>query len=723
LTAKAADRAKIAATAEKYVKAGKLIAAIVEYEKLLDGSPHDLPISNIIGDLHLRHGDDDKAIRIFTANVEALERRGAYAQALAIAKKIQKIRPHDFENIIRMGDLYGSLGFVPEARAEYFRAGEELQRRREHGPLQALYEKLARIDRTDLDTRLKLARLYVKKLQMDRAVTELNDVADLLYVRNEPDEAEKILREALAIQDDNVRTMSNLVRVLAAAGKNEAAIAQVEKNVSRHGERPELLGILANLHLEADDQEKAAEVFDRILAEDPDNADARAKLGLIEIRRGRLDEAYKIFEPLLLSLLHKNKEEKAVGLLGLILMTGTMHLPSLERLATIFRIGGRRPELEVVDRVLLAEYRDRRQDDDRSRVVKELAELSPFDPKIEREFKALHWEAKVFSEEPAVQDSIPGRRLAAEGAGLPSVTEPPLSEEERDIIRLNLAKADDYISQGLVRNARRILDNLLLLYPDNSRILAKMAELGEMKPVAGKDEIELLIERIVSGAEAAAPDERVLPPVDLGEREAAKVTTAELFAGLDLVPFVAPPSPPPAAFLDLGAKIEEELEAVEAAFFKQIKDRTQVIEKDLAEIVQEFRRQVETKLDKQNTEVRYDLGLAFLEQGLWDEAVEEFKLAAADPEREVDCYGLIARAFVLKKNYPEAERWLQQALDRAPPGSTAHYALTYEMASLYEAMNQNERALALFREVKGWDAKYREVAKRTRILEKIVSAG
>jgi tetratricopeptide (TPR) repeat protein len=725
VTAKASDRAKIAEAAEKYVKAGKLVAAIVEYEKLLVSGVRDLPISNIIGDLHLRHGDDDKAIRIFTANLQALDRRGAYAQALAIAKKIQKIRPHDFENIIRMGDLYSHLGFVAEARSEYLKAGEELERRREFDPLLVLYEKLARIDRSDLGVRLRLARLYTQKPQMDKAVKELNDVADLLYVRNEFAEAEKVLREALALKVGQSRTMSNLVRIFAKAGKRKEAIALVEQKLEQQGESVELLTILANLHFEARHDDKAAGLFSRILAEDPHHPDARAKLGSIEIRRGRLDEAYAVFEPLIFSLLNKNKEDKAVGLLGLILMSGTMPPPALERLATIFRIGARRAQLEVVDRVLLAEYRRRRLDDDRARVVRELMELSPSDPEIEREFKALHWEAKVFAEESARPAGAAASSPAVAGPILPAV----MSDEERDIIRLNLAKADLYIGQGLVRNARRILDNLLLLYPDDPRITAKIKELQDGRPSAGRDDIALIIEQIAAGAAAAeagaAPaGDRILPPFDLGTSAAppheVKLTAADLFAGLDLSPFGAPKAAPSPSsrFLSLGDKVQEELEAIQAAFFEQIEHRTAVIEKGLTEIVQAFRDQVEIKLDRKSAETRYSLGLAFLEQRLYDEAVEEFKLAADDPERTADCFGLIAQSFIKQNNRPEGRRWLEWALEKAPPGSSEFYALTYELALLLESLGEDAPALAMFQEVQRWNAKYRDTAKRIRVLQK-----
>jgi len=717
VTVKAAERTKIAATAEKYVKAGKLVAAIVEYEKLLDGTVQDIPISNIIGDLHLRHGDDDKAVRIFSANIQTLMRRGALAQALAIAKKVQKTRPHDFENIIRLGDLYGGLGFVAEAKAEYFRAAEELDRRRERGPLLALYEKLARLDRTDLAVRLKLARLYLKKSQREKAVVELNDVADLLFVRNEFVEAEKILRETLAIQDDHVRTILNLARVLVSSGKSGEAVAQVERNVSRHGDRPEVLGLLAGLRLEAGQNDQAAEIYGRILAEDPNQAEARARLGWIEIRRGRLDEAYEIYEPLVHGLLRKNKEDKAVGLLGLILMSGTMHLPTLEKVAAIFRAGGRRPELEVVDRVLLAEYRELGRDDDRARIVRELIELAPFDPGLEREFKALHWEARVFESDKSGPDKGKARTPASPAAAV-------LPEDERDIIRLNLGKADEYLAQGLVRNARRVVDNLLLMYPDHPAVVAKLGEVAEAKPASGPDVIDILIGQMAA-AEAAAPSERAPSEPEDGPSVEKKMTASDLFSGLDIVPLV----PPAAAeegesdYLDLEDAIAEELEAIEAAYYKQVKDRTVLIEQDLTDIVQEFRRQVESKMAQANLETRYSLGQAFLEQGLYDEAVEEFKIVSADLEREADCHGLIAQAYARKRNFAEAEIWLGRALEKVAPGSTAHFALTYDLAALFEAMNRNDRALALYREVREWNPKFRDVARRSRILEKIVSAG
>lgn len=821
MTTKATDRAKITEKAEHFVKAGKLEEAVAEYQKLLDGSGQDIAIANIIGDLCLQLGHEDRAVQLFRANVDTLERRGAYSQALAIAKKINKIKPSDPAGMIRLGDLYGQLGFSSEARDEYGRAAEELEKRGETKPLIALYEKRARIDRSDLVTRLKLAKLYLEAAKGEQAQVVLNDAVDLLYVRKEYGEAEKILHEALAISDSDIRTLGNFARVHRELQKPEATLALAEGVINKRGPRPELLSLLAGLYAELGSLDKASEIYTRILKDDPGNHDIRAKAGIVEIRRNRLDKALEIFDPLVSQFLQKSDEDKAVGLLGLILMTGMMHLPTLERLAGVFRGVGRTRELETTLRVLLAEYRSIGRENDRIRILRELFMLFPMDADILRE-----------AGEVGIKTDL---RKASDEAG-PAFGE-AASEEDREMIRLNLAKAELYVEQGLIRNARRILENLRILYPEDPRIQKKIAELENAPklvveeaipeiveettrkevgitgalphpaasealapPPAGADkpaepippapaaimDLESLISEVSGAGEPppappsplpdpsvrtraaagtpvppappafplsaakkprlkkegpvfsvrdqrsdtppvpAAPDAPAKPPARSEEvpLDVSKVTAAEIFEGLDLGPFI--PSAVPAAdvshgYIDIADKIEEEIEALEAEFYKQIKERTSVIEKDLLEIVQEFRRQVDIKLDEKNYEARYHLGLAFLEQNLYEEAIAEFELAAGDPARAADCWGLIGRCYIKKRNYPEARRCFEGAISLTAPESPERFSLAYDLASLYEMMSENEAALALYREVSAWNSKYRNTAKRIRILEKIVS--
>jgi len=736
------DRIKIIEAAEKKVKAGKHQEAIAEYRKLLLGSGADVPINNIIGDLYIQLGQVDAAVKIFQSNIAYLEKKGAYSQALAICKKTSKLSPASTEFTVKLGDLYSHLGFAAEARTEYFKAAEELEQKQETESLLGLYEKLTRLERGDIEPRLKLASLYVKTGASDKAVAELNDAAEWLFVTNDFKQAEKILEEARVFKDSDPRTLANLVRIYRKDRRIKDAIKLVEHGHLTNLDNPDLIALLANLYLENKDFQKAGNLFHRFLEEDPENVDVRAKLGFIEIQKGELDKAYDVLEPLIITLIGKNREDRAIGLLGLILMTGQMHIPSLERLASIYKNTIQNKNLEVVDRVLLEEYRQAKLEDKRLQVLQELVDLSPQDLTLQKEYNKSVAKEIQQAEEEKIEE-----RLSL------------LSEEDRDIIQTNLAKAELYLQQGLVRNARRILENLDLLYPDEPRIQRQLELLQKAKPFVGDEEIPLIIEQVTSqekekvakieeppqepwttaesmgmpepivpetivqepevpiaAAEVAAAVEAAEPVEEVGE----KITAAEIFAETDIIP-VASPRAKAKAFYDLEDRINEELDVLESVYYRQIKEKAGMIEKELSDIVFDFRRHVEEKIEKTNYEARYSLGIAFMEQGLIDEAIEEFKLASLDPERAMDCFSLISRCLKKKKNLPEAVRWMEQALDLTEEGSDQHFVLTYDLAVLYEDLNENQKAIDLYRYVKAWNATHRNVAKRLKILEKILA--
>jgi tetratricopeptide (TPR) repeat protein len=736
------DRIKIIEAAEKKVKAGKHQEAIAEYRKLLLGSGADVPINNIIGDLYIQLGQVDAAVKIFQSNIAYLEKKGAYSQALAICKKTSKLSPASTEFTVKLGDLYSHLGFAAEARTEYFKAAEELEQKQETESLLGLYEKLTRLERGDIEPRLKLASLYVKTGASDKAVAELNDAAEWLFVTNDFKQAEKILEEARVFKDSDPRTLANLVRIYRKDRRIKDAIKLVEHGHLTNLDNPDLIALLANLYLENKDFQKAGNLFHRFLEEDPENVDVRAKLGFIEIQKGELDKAYDVLEPLIITLIGKNREDRAIGLLGLILMTGQMHIPSLERLASIYKNTIQNKNLEVVDRVLLEEYRQAKLEDKRLQVLQELVDLSPQDLTLQKEYNKSVAKEIQQAEEEKIEE-----RLSL------------LSEEDRDIIQTNLAKAELYLQQGLVRNARRILENLDLLYPDEPRIQRQLELLQKAKPFVGDEEIPLIIEQVTSQekekeakieeppqepwttAESMGMPEPIVPetivqepevPVAAAEVAAAveaaelveevgeKITAAEIFAETDIIP-VALPRAKAKAFYNLEDRINEELDVLESVYYRQIKEKAGMIEKELSDIVFDFRRHVEEKIEKTNYEARYSLGIAFMEQGLIDEAIEEFKLASLDPERAMDCFSLISRCLKKKKNLPEAVRWMEQALDLTEEGSDQHFVLTYDLAVLYEDLNENQKAIDLYRYVKAWNATHRNVAKRLKILEKILA--
>ncbi len=91
------DRAKTLRAAEKFLELGKIPAAIKEYCKIVADDPDDFTTLNMLGDLQVRVGDKEVAISSFARIAEHFHKQDFALKAIAMYKKIDRLRPHDPE--------------------------------------------------------------------------------------------------------------------------------------------------------------------------------------------------------------------------------------------------------------------------------------------------------------------------------------------------------------------------------------------------------------------------------------------------------------------------------------------------------------------------------------------------------------------------------------------------------------------------------------------------
>ena len=276
-----------------------------------------------------------------------------------------------------------------------------------------------------------------------------------------------------------------------------------------------------------------------------------------------------------------------------------------------------------------------------------------------------------------------------------------------------------YVNQGLVSNARRILENLNIRFPRSPKIEEKIARLGEVKPEIPAEEIRGAVGKvqdIEAKIEASPEPAKPLMSRSPSQGGAEKlITSADLFADTEILP-LPEEKKEETRYHDLGPKIRDEIEMLQSILAQQLRGDISILEKDLTEIVSEFREQVRKKVDSKDYETRFNLGLAYLEQGLLEEAIEEFLLASEDPARSLECYSIISKAYKLNKNPDEGLYWLEKSLRLVEVGSSGHFALLYELAAFHEETGEPKKALELYRRIKGWNPAFRDVTKKVESL-------
>jgi hypothetical protein len=146
---------------------------------------------------------------------------------------------------------------------------------------------------------------------------------------------------------------------------------------------------------------------------------------------------------------------------------------------------------------------------------------------------------------------------------------------------------------------------------------------------------------------------------------------------------------------------------------------------DLADMFGELKKDLEADVASadEDPETHYNLGIAFREMGLLDEAIGELQKAVQSFDHGhpfpqiMQTYTWLAQCF-LEKGVPEAAvRWYDKALKMPTIDGETRVALHYELAAAYESTGDKTSALKHFMDVYGSNIDYRDVAERIKALK------
>ena len=218
---------------------------------------------------------------------------------------------------------------------------------------------------------------------------------------------------------------------------------------------------------------------------------------------------------------------------------------------------------------------------------------------------------------------------------------------------------------------------------------------------------------------AAELDDMEAPPVK--PAQTAKTPTAPVNGGHPPAPArpaaaapvakipIVPAAPPAPVFAEVGS--------VPAATVESLNE--------LAEVFQEFRSELGEMADEdEDLETHYNLGIAYREMGLLDEAIGEFQKVAKAVQKgkpfpyAMNCATLLALTFVDKGEPKIASLWYQRALETPRLDQETVMALRYDLGVALDLAGESSAALDSFRQVYAMNIDYRDVADRIATLQK-----
>jgi tetratricopeptide (TPR) repeat protein len=138
---------------------------------------------------------------------------------------------------------------------------------------------------------------------------------------------------------------------------------------------------------------------------------------------------------------------------------------------------------------------------------------------------------------------------------------------------------------------------------------------------------------------------------------------------------------------------------------------------DVEEVFAKFKEGVAKQIGADDTQSHYDLGLAYKDMGLLDDAIREFEAAANDPRRACVCHSMIGTIHLERGHINEAIEALLRGLEVADKTKDQEAALSYELGAAFEVKKMNKQALEYFQRAARFIPGFRDVVERVRRLQ------
>jgi len=172
-------------------------------------------------------------------------------------------------------------------------------------------------------------------------------------------------------------------------------------------------------------------------------------------------------------------------------------------------------------------------------------------------------------------------------------------------------------------------------------------------------------------------------------------------------------------FVDLSSMmLEDDSPAKDTRMTVADEEPTGDEEQDFHDMLARFKQGIDENIDEADFQSHYDLGVAFKEMGLLDEAISELQKALRAPEGKLRTSEMLGVCFFEKGAYGVAESILRRGLELPASGDQARLGILYWLGRALEEQGKKPDARDLYGRVFAVDIRFLDVEQRAKALAK-----
>jgi tetratricopeptide (TPR) repeat protein len=600
-----------------------------------------------------------------------------------------------------IGDLYLKKNSKKEAVEAFARAADIFRKDGFTLKAIALYKKILNISPSEVNALVALAELNEEKGLTGNAIENFLAAAEIYKKENKTDKALNLYQKIIKLAPRSIHLklqMAELYLTIGLSGEAagqyaEIAAAYIEQEDTAKAEEfylkainivpdniPSFIG-LSRMAEGANDIKKAFEYIGKAFSFAPENREVLRHHSILAIKTGDLDHAKRTLLTLLKMEPSDIQAKKLIG--SIYLKEGNLEEAWHEL-------------MPYIDAALSSEEWDH--------ALEFLGNFKELEPTAVRHRFARAYKGK-------------GDKKSA-------------VNELRELAKL-------YADKDQFNGALQAYKDILELNPDDEEAKTKIGEfkeqLGLAAPAAAlEEETEVEVVKIHSLEEEAdviAPAEKVetlskeefqtkKAEADFYSQYGFKDQAAKLYESLLRI------SPD-------NSEVREKLNALKSSAKPEVApaDLTEaeeavqqaqpqtIVDSDVKDIFKQFKEGFAKSIDDKDSETHYNMGIAYKEMGILEDAIKEFQISLKDPKRERQSISMIALCHIDMGNYPEAVKEFNKIISAMSPGDEAYLDTAYDLATAYMKNKDYDNALKLFVEIHTKDSGFRDAAQHIESLK------
>ena len=670
--------------AERFIAQGKIRSAIDEYKQVVKSDPRDFGTLNMLGDLHAKEGNKNDAVRCYEKVAEHYSKQGFAQKAIAIYNKIQRIKPDSPEISEKLAELYKSKGSVSEAKSHYTTLAEHYLKNGYRTEAYTIWKQIGLLDPNNSQVFITLAEAYLEDNELDEAAEAYCEAANRFSRAGDHAASVDSLVKALTINPTNVNSLNTFVKELNQLGRGDEAVDKLEDMLQTNPRNRDVARLLIDCHIACDRPNDAERVLIKLVEYEPSNYEKFLELVTMYLGRGEANAAARALTMCSEHMLMGGQSEELYTSLTTILELDANELAAMRMLIRYHSWKRDKDELQECLIKLADIARTAGSIDDERYALSQLTIIVPHHTEFSDRLDAINKQHGFVDnpfDETILQEQLSDAAVVDFDIALPAAAV-EITAPDFEMVRNGDSNGNGHSS--------------------------------DTKVVAA----DFYAETIGQFSDADIVEDEVLAPtyetdVDKELESLSFYIDNEYFelAGRTLV--------------ELRQKFGDKPEfgEIENRLNNAIANQNNGSKPlDIAEIRNEFGIDELDSIDDSDFDTHYQMGIAYQEMGLLEEAIREYQDAISlvrpndGTRRFFQCANLLGHCFTENNMANLSLTWYQRALETPDLNDDEKQGIWYELAHAYETEGDVENAGRYFEQVYAENVDYRDVGERIKKL-------